>query len=461
MSYPPQYPHDPAGWQAPAMAPRPAAPREPLDLRVVAAFVAIPLIVLLDSFVWFGMSSVYVRYLTDTYQGGLGLDHTVYGDLRTWQLLVMAGAIVLGGVVAIGLGPRFTMVLGLLICAAGVAATGLLGASGVFAAAMVVAVGQGIYRPTVYAAAAEVLPFPRGQLRNVLFVVIYLVLNLGAALSSWLTWKLMDLTAFPVIFMAFGGALFLAAIVGLLLAFAHLFLDPVPSGSEPESGPAIGRPSRPSTHRLDPRFIAVGLGLIVVTAIPWMSVGLMWELQYAAVDLFAPDLMYSGWFFNLDPLLIIFLGLLLAAILLVLHLVRFRIPTLLPVGLGLLVMGAGMAALLLSFVVQQGPLLVASIVVLAAGEVLMAPLLASRIAGDQHGRLVTLMIALWLAASYGGSQLLTHFGPHDPEGLQLIGWAVVASCVVVGVLLAIAAYPLRKALVPAPEPPPPGTPLPY
>jgi dipeptide/tripeptide permease len=126
-----------------------------------------------------------------------------------------------------------------------------------------------------------------------------------------------------------------------------------------------------------------------------------------------------------------------------------------------MVMGAGMAALLLCFVVQQPPLLLLSVAVIAAGEVLMAPLLASRIAGDQHGRLVTLMTALWLAASYGSSQLLSHLGLHDSGALQLLGGIVAAVCVVVGLGLAIAAYPLRKVLTPAPEPPPPGTPLPY
>lgn len=460
MSYPPQYPYDPAGWQAPAMAPPPAAPREPLDLRVVAAFVAIPVIVLLDSFVWFGMSSVYSRYLTDTYQGGLGLEFSVYGEVREWQLLAMMCATVFGGILAIGLGPRFTMVLGLLVCGAGVVATGLLGGVSLYAPAIVVAIGQGIYRPSVYGAAAEVLPFPRGQLRNVLFVVIYVTLNLGAALSSWLTWKLTEVTSFQAIFMAMAAALFLAAIVGLLLAFAHLFLGPSQHGGESEPSAGVP-PTLPTTRRLDPRFIAVGLGLIVVTAIPWMSFGLMWELQFTAAEHLGTDLTYTSWFFSLNPLIVIFVGLLLAAVLLVLHLTRIRIPTLLLVGLGLMVMGAGMAALLLCFVVQQPPLLLLSVAVIAAGEVLMAPLLASRIAGDQHGRLVTLMTALWLAASYGSSQLLSHLGLHDSGALQLLGGIVAAVCVVVGLGLAIAAYPLRKVLTPAPEPPPPGTPLPY
>jgi len=428
-------------------------------MRIVAAFVGLPLIVLLDSLLWFGLSSVLPSYVTGTWQGGLELDYEFYGTIRAWQLPVLAGATVLGGIVAIGLGARFTMVLGLLICSVGVAALGLVGVDGVLIAAIVVAVGQGIYRPCVYAAAAEVLPFPRGQLRNVLFVGVYLTMNLGASLSGFVIFKIMDLTEFAVIFVALGAMGVLAALLALTLAVVHLAADPARRAAA--DGVAVPPPPVPTTRRVDPRFLAVGLGLIVVTAVPWMSFGLMWDLQFRAADMFAPNLMDTRWFFSLNPLLVIFMGIALAALLLVLHLTRIKVPTLLPAGLGMMVIGGGMAILLLSFAVGHGAMVVLAIVVLAAGEVLMAPLLASRIAGDQHGRLVTLMCAMWLVAGYLGSQLLTRLGPDALDALQLIGWAVTVICVLVGLLLAAAAYPLRKLLTPAPSEPPPGTPMPY
>lgn len=111
-------------------------------------------------------------------------------------------------------------------------------------------------------------------------------------------------------------------------------------------------------------------------------------------------LLDSSLYFSINPALVVVFGALLVVGLLVAHFTRTRVPTLLPIGLGLGVTGFGMVALPATFHVGGAALLLVAIVVLAP------------------------------------------------------------VCVVVGLVVAGAAFPLRKMITPRNDPPP-GTPIPY
>lgn len=441
-SYPPAYPPAPEGWHGQGQASGGG-----IDGRALVAFLLLPLIVLLDSIIWFGLSSLLYTYVAEH----MGLAIADYGKLRAWMVIAATVGILVGGVVAIGLGPRVTMAAGLGICTLGMALLAVGPAQTALASVIVVSAGQGIYRPTTYAAAADALPWPRPHLRNTLCVVIYMTVNLGAALSSFLAYRFLDFVGPAMTFVALAAGLVFATLLAVGLAVAHRMLRPretVPSAEIQ------------TTRRLDPVFLGLGLGLVVLTALPWLSYSLNWELQYEAANAVAPRLMETSYFFSINPALVVVFGAVLVVGLLVAHFTRTRIPTLLPAGLGLVALGLGMVGVLGSFHVGGAAVLVVAMVVLAGGEVLAAPLLASRIAGDQHTRVVTLVTALGMSSIYAGGIAIDWIGSSSPQASHFLGWGLGGICVVVGLIVAGAAIPLRKVITPRQDPPP-GTPLPY
>lgn len=443
-TYPPTYPPAPEGWYAQGSTP---GGEGGTDGRIIAAFIVLPVIVLLDSGIWFGMSSLLYRHVAE----GLGMEIADYGRLRTWMVVATTIGILFGGMVGIALGPRVTMAVGLGICALGMVMLALGPPGMTLASAVVVSAGQGIYRPTTYASAADALPWPRPHLRNTLCVVLYMTLNLGAALSSFLAFEFSEFVGTRMSFVGMAAGLVFATLLAVGLAVAHRLLRP--RGE-------VSAPTPATTRRLDPTFLGLGLGLIVLTAVPWFSYSMMFDLQYEAASAQAPQLLDSSLYFSINPALVVVFGALLVVGLLVAHFTRTGVPTLLPVGLGLGVTGFGMVALLATFHVGGAVMLLVAIVVLAGGEVLMAPLLASRIAGDQHTRAVTMMTALWMSTGYAGALAVDWVGSASPDGMRLVGWGVAAVCVAVGLVVAGAAFPMRKVITPRNDPPP-GTPIPY
>ena len=129
-----------------------------------------------------------------------------------------------------------------------------------------------------------------------------------------------------------------------------------------------------------------------------------------------------------------------------------------------LMSGVGLVATLASGVlaIAVGPRVMMALGLFVAGVGLVScnlvppeltPLLAARLAGDQHTRLVTLVMALWLGIS-GSGYLVTSWWPalHEPPLSRGVvgGGAVLA--VLVGLVLVAAAFPLRRHLVPRVDP---------
>ena len=162
-----------------------------------------------------------------------------------------------------------------------------------------------------------------------------------------------------------------------------------------------------------------------------------------------------------NPAIVVFLGLLVASVCLLLALLQKSFPSLLLIGGGMIAVSLGL--LLVAFEpMRMNPWVYGvAFVLVAVGEVLAIPALVSRIGGDVHWRLVTLVLAFWLSLgslSYAASGL-TREWIMDPFWVPA-GFAAIA--LPLGVILLGAAIPLQMFLFAPRKPkiapaPPAGT----
>jgi dipeptide/tripeptide permease len=148
-----------------------------------------------------------------------------------------------------------------------------------------------------------------------------------------------------------------------------------------------------------------------------------------------------------NPVIVIFVGLLVASILLVLALLEKNVPALLLAGAGIVLIAAGVILASIGPVRESFIGFSAAFLLISVGEVVAGPALISRIAGDVHWRLTTLFVALWLITSqlgYGLSGLVTGSGlAESPFGLPL-AFAVIS--LPIGLVLLAVAVPLQRRL---------------
>ncbi|MFP6686222.1 MAG: hypothetical protein VB934_16005, partial [Polyangiaceae bacterium] len=124
--------------------------------RQSLVFICLPLAVVFERFAHYKMRAVLPMWLLR----GQHLTGTAASDLRDDMGLYMGLAVLLGGVVALVIGPRLTALVGALLMAVGYAALALTDASSFHLIRWLLIVGSGLCQPAIYACAGQEM---RGQ----------------------------------------------------------------------------------------------------------------------------------------------------------------------------------------------------------------------------------------------------------------------------------------------------------
>ena len=364
----------------------------------------LPLVVLLERFAYYSTRSVlFVEFASVTNH------EEAFARLTTISWLLLSTP-PLGGLLALALKPRWTLVAGLAVAAAGYAALAAAGAQSM-AAFGVLAVGLGLVRPALYATAALALRDPLESGRGALLIGAYLATNAGAFAGQLVGSALQGRSygqGDTFTFLSGIGAAGL--VVATLLAFAIAIaprLDPV---REPADPPFTGRGE-------------LGAVLVMVLALP-LSV-LMESSAVLQYDLFyrLPE-PAPAWLNYVNPSVVIAVGTLLLAVLGAAAYVGKRIRSLYLAGAG--VMLAALAAVPLLALASGEPGMakagsLASITLMAAAEVLCFPFVLSRIAAGPHPRTATLVVGFWLFLLAGFPQAIRFVQERLLEGGQETG----------------------------------------
>jgi dipeptide/tripeptide permease len=202
--------------------------------------------------------------------------------------------------------------------------------------------------------------------------------------------------------------------------------------------------------RIEGRRALVAGGVLLLAFLPWTLVFQVYDQLYSTYYQFGLDnssLDFAS-IIQLNPVMVIGLGLLVAPLYAVLHATRLRVPALFVAGLGLFLLGLGAIPLMFPQVYVLPPVLVFALLVLAAGEVLAGPLLLSTIVGPWSWRLSTAAAACWLVLTRGSIMALGALGDgRAGDDLTMASvWLGVLLCMLVGLAFAIAAWPLRNVL---------------
>ena len=190
-------------------------------------------------------------------------------------------------------------------------------------------------------------------------------------------------------------------------------------------------------------------GLILLASLPWGAYGLTYHAMGNALAHLSPD--EQTFWYTANPIVVTLGAGLLCVVFVVLHFLKARVPTLVFAGCGLVLVGIGTAVL--AAALSGGPsvgLAMTGLMIASVGEVLAGPLLLSRIAGDMPNRLVCVVPALWLFITGAISSVSLLIAGASPNTVTVMIWIVAVLSLVVGVAIAIGAFPLRKVF-PAPD----------
>jgi dipeptide/tripeptide permease len=401
--------------------------------RVLATFLLLPLIAMLESGAWYAHRSVLFLFRMEEVElGGLGMSYESIGTANTIEYLVAPVIVLAGGVLAAAMGAQGLLVLGLLVALPGMA---LLGASTpwmVAASGVVLLVGHSLLRPSLMATAASATR-SQENLRTALVALVYGGINLGALLGSHGGGLVREAGSFRTVFAAGAVLIALALLTAVLLGGATLWTR-AEVAAKPVRGPALGG------------LLLGGVGMGALVFLPWLGLTQVWNL---AADVFSEqyesEFLLEYWT-AINPALCILTALMVAALAGVLHLVKRTIPAPLPMGLGLLLLALGLTLVLVAY--GSPWLAFAGMGVAALGEVLLMVFFISRLLGDLHWRLVTLMMAVWLAATQIVIQLLYWL-----DGVLMLewwhqawGWTSVVASVLAAIVLAAVAVPAQRKL---------------
>jgi len=420
-----------------------------MPFRRVSNFVALPVILFLESMAWYGTRGIMSLYLQDL-GFGYGTDEMDLGQLFTVMQWVTIGATLLGGVAAIAAGPLPVIILGLAMAGLGIAVIGVTPAELIYLPVIFAALGVGMFRPAIYGAAMIGLGYPREHLRGVLCLLLWASMNVGALLCMPVIEVVYETLGFTAAFAMEGVLVLLAAVLACGLGAVHLKFR-------------TAEPTEPDTTRtVNGKLLAVLGGVLVLAAIPWGAYNYAYRLFYSGFYSLEDIWDYENveWVFRINPPIVLLMALILTAVLLGLHFARVRLSSLLFVGLGL--MGTGLALALLSAEPLRQSMggLLAGLGLLSVVEVFVGPLIVSRLGGDVHWRFASAIIALWLVATGLVNELLNILPGSDyTEDVSLVfGFLLGAVSLLFGLVIAVAAIPLQRTLLkPDVEDPPQRT----
>lgn len=343
--------------------------------RRLLTFIALPLLLGLDRLAYYSTRSVLALYM----MSGLAIEPSAArADYAQFTGLMMLTPII-GGLLAIGIGPRITLLGGALCAAFGYMTIPLVPAAALPIPLVLLAIGLGMVRPSVFAIVGSELGGRHEPWRNALSALLYLAVNLGAALAPLGAGRIAAKLGFASVFYLSGGLTLLVAVLAAGTAAVQRF------GPPPDEAPRA-------------RGAELGILALLIVAGSYLSgLGVVSDVQFGALD--APGASGPpGLLVSLNPIVVSVATVVLAIVLVVLAVNKVRAPTLPIIGAGMIVFALGVAPLLFSGGGSRGGV-VASIMLTALGEALVGPLLLSRVSADTHPRFATLVVALWMVAS--------------------------------------------------------------
>lgn len=392
-----------------------------MNLGRWTAFLLLPLLLLLERFAYYGMRSTLFRDMLAS--GDVGTEAARSHVLHvTW--LMMATPL-LGGLIAIALKPRWTLVAGAAIATIGYGVLAAAGASS-FVAFIPLAIGLGLFRPAVFAAAAVSARDPGESARGALFVAMYAATNVAGFAAPLISDSMPhggEIRPFEILTMAGVALLALATLLAAAVALAPRFDEE----REPPDAPFTGRAE-------------IGAVIVIALLLPaTLAMPLADELQYVPFS----GSQWAQWIYYLNPIAVLSIAVIAGGALAAAAYVGKRIPALYLVAAGMVVIALGCAPLIAlagsADAAKAGA--VASVVFIAFGEALVNPLALSRIAGGTHPRVTTLAVAVWLMIAVGIGQLLslmTRLADSDTTvltGTLLASTAFATLLAAVGVIL--------------------------
>ncbi len=404
--------------------------------RTIATLLLLPLFVFLERGAWYGYRAIsFLFQVGDSFDGGLGLDTTEVAASRTWEQLLIPVVFLLAGALGIAVGPQALLLLGTLIALPAMVMLGVPAPALVGAGMILFLVGHAVSVPGVMASAAAAFRGRAEHLRTTAMALIYVGINLAGFLGPATTGALHPGLGFQTTFLVLVVPTALAVLVAALLGGATIWTR-AEVAAEPEPVPPAGRA------------VLGSLGLMALVMVPWLCSLNIYELIYTSVDLYAlPPFLQDHWF-EINPLMCVVTGVLIAIAAAVMHLTKLRLPALFIVALGLALMALGQALVLVAAMPASPWLAVGGLALLAVAEATMMVFLTSRMLGDLHWRLVTIIGALWLAITYGGASLLAWLGDILQASWwgQAVGWTGVGSALLLALILAVIAVPARRQL---------------
>jgi dipeptide/tripeptide permease len=401
--------------------------------RVITTFLLLPLLLGLERGGFYAMRSALPLELV--HSGGSSADfRAVYQVMNgvTLTTLLVAAAI---GIFA---RPVWLLLAGSLIAITGYGVLAFAGRSGVplWAGIVVIALGQGLAKPAVYALAALELRHPREQLRSALFVLLYGGVNAGAFFAAMST---------PLLYRGGSGIAFLVAF-GFQVVAAGLVIVLAVVGFATRKDPPEPAKDAPPGNR-----VILGAALVALLLLPYfVDTMLCHDVQY---DIFRraglSPASFAG-YTSVNPSVVMGTAGLCALASLVLHFLGVRLPALYATAAGFCL--TALAAT--PFILYGSPtssstpalsLVVLALFALAVGEVLVTPYALSRMLGDAPPRATVALSAGWFLISGLLSTGLFALAPKLPEAVPYVIATSAFVCLGLGVGAFFAIPPLYRA----------------
>lgn len=395
----------------------------PPNTRAILACVILPVIYGLERTAYYGMRSVL--YVHAVQERGMEAER-VRELMHTFAFSTYAFAVV-GGLVAIGIGPRYTLAIGAAIACAGFSL--LVADVDLLIALVPIAIGIGMLKPCLWAAAADALPDPQESARNALAVGLYFAINAASFLATLAAPQFGRQTgSYDGVFVACAAMMSFVFALALALAVAHTL-----------SGRGQIRTETP--FRWEP---LLGVAALFAVSLPYfLSIDMG-----ASLALTGSDRTAVGQLLALNPVFVSVTCAPLLLAMIALALTGTRAPTLVLVGGGMVVAALGVVPLIL--LPPEGAVLLAGVAVMAMGEAVVGPLMASRVVGGLHRRLVTLVYGVFLLGVAVGNSISGVLHEAPEKWLPAIAGAIVFVTIMCGVLV-IALHLARSFLWPANE----------
>lgn len=391
----------------------------------LSIFVLLPVVVVIERFTYYAMrNAIWSSALAQ------GLDSEEIRTLVGRLTLMLVFFPLLGGLLALAILPRWTLVIGACVTAAGYAILGALGEPST-SAFLVLAIGLGLLRPAAYAAAATTVRDPEESLRNALFLGLYCAVNVGSLLSGLVVELLQS-----------GSEETRAGTLSLVswIAAALLVLA-VPLSAAIALAPRFDRePAVPA-----PRFTGRGeIGavlVILVLASGWLAIDVAAPFQYRHLPY---DLRVA---YYLNPVLVIAVSVLGIIGFSAAVFARRRIPALYVIPAGALLVALSVLPLVPIGFGADGEaataLAVVSVALASLGEPLFFGLVLSRAAAI-HPRTSALAVAIWLLGIGVVSQLWSKLDPLLERSSPMTALAVLLAAALGTVIGAIALVALQR-----------------